>query len=187
MRQPRRLWEKVLSGVGRERRAEEQQAGRSVPAIWKLDGTEGGGEEERDLSRRSCRSSLRPQCRQCEGCLGSWAGSCRIRLLAMFSEADTIRSKRYFNGAFPMALCLQCRRHRTLGFDPWVGRIPWRRKWQPTPVFLPGKSHGQRSLEGYSPWVLKELETTKQLSTHKGRQKTHWSVKDPWNSLSDRK
>ena len=41
----------------------------------------------------------------------------------------------------------QCRRH---GFDPWVGKIPWRRKWQPTPVFLPGKSHGQRSLEGYS-------------------------------------
>ena len=38
------------------------------------------------------------------------------------------------------------------GFYPWVGKIPWRRKWQPTPVFLPGKSHGQRRLEGYSPW-----------------------------------
>ena len=37
------------------------------------------------------------------------------------------------------------------GFDPWVGKIPWRRKWQPTPVFLHGKSHGLRSLEGYSP------------------------------------
>ena len=42
-----------------------------------------------------------------------------------------------------------CRRHR---FDPWVRKIPWRRKWQPTPVFMPGKSHGQRSLVGYSPW-----------------------------------
>ena len=40
---------------------------------------------------------------------------------------------------------------RRCRFDPWVGKIPWRRKWQPTPVFLPGKSHGQRSLEGYSP------------------------------------
>ena len=40
---------------------------------------------------------------------------------------------------------------RSLGFDPWVRKIPWRRKWQPTPVFLPGKSHGQRSLAGYSP------------------------------------
>ena len=36
-------------------------------------------------------------------------------------------------------------------FDPWVGKVPWRRKWQPTPVFLPGKSHGQWNLVGYSP------------------------------------
>ena len=41
---------------------------------------------------------------------------------------------------------------RRLVFAPWVGKIPWRRKWQPTPVFLPEKSHGQRSLEGYSLW-----------------------------------
>ena len=46
----------------------------------------------------------------------------------------------------------QCKRH---GFDPWVRKIPWRRKWQPTPVFLPGKSHGQRSLVGYSSWGAK--------------------------------
>ena len=49
----------------------------------------------------------------------------------------------------------QCRRHRKLGFHPWVGKIPWRRKWQPTPVFLPGKSHGQRSLVSYGPWGCK--------------------------------
>ena len=41
-------------------------------------------------------------------------------------------------------------------FDPWVGKIPWRRKWQPTPVFLLGESSGQRSLAGYSPWGCKE-------------------------------
>ena len=46
------------------------------------------------------------------------------------------------------------RRH---GFDPWVGKIPWRREWQPTPVVLPGKSHGQRSLKGYSPLGLKSI------------------------------
>ena len=40
--------------------------------------------------------------------------------------------------------------YRTPGFDPWVGKVPWRREWQPTPVFLPGESHGQRSLESYS-------------------------------------
>ena len=44
--------------------------------------------------------------------------------------------------------CLQCRR---LEFGLWVGKIPWRRKWKPTPAFLPGKSHGQRSLAGYGP------------------------------------
>ena len=47
---------------------------------------------------------------------------------------------------------MQCRRP---GFDSWVGKIPWRRKWQPTPVSLPGESHGQRSLAGYSLWGRK--------------------------------
>ena len=45
----------------------------------------------------------------------------------------------------------QCRRHKRCRFNPWVRKIPWRRLWQPTPGFLPGKSHGQRSLVGYSP------------------------------------
>ena len=48
--------------------------------------------------------------------------------------------------------CLQCRRPV---FDSWVRKIPWRRKWKPTPVLLPGESHGQRSLAGYSPWGRK--------------------------------
>ena len=43
---------------------------------------------------------------------------------------------------------------RRPGFDPWVGKIPWRRKWQPTPVLLPGESYGGRSLVGYSPTGL---------------------------------
>ena len=51
----------------------------------------------------------------------------------------------------------QCRRP---GFDPWVEKIPWRRKWKPIPVSLPGKSHAQRSLVGYSKWGHKELGTT---------------------------
>ena len=49
--------------------------------------------------------------------------------------------------------------------DPWVGKTPWRKKWQPTPAFLPGKSHGQRNLVGYSPWGCKELDPTEQLNT----------------------
>ena len=59
--------------------------------------------------------------------------------------------------------CLQCGRPR---FSPWVGKISWRRKWQPTPVFLLGKSHGWRSLVAYSPWGPKESDTTEPLHFH---------------------
>ena len=53
------------------------------------------------------------------------------------------------------------------GFDPWVRKIPWRRKWLPIPVFLPEKSHGQRSRVGHSPWGCKESDTTEELKhTH---------------------
>ena len=47
-----------------------------------------------------------------------------------------------------------------LGFDPWVRKFPWRRKWQPTPLFLPGKFHGQRGLEVCRPWGHEESDTT---------------------------
>ena len=59
-------------------------------------------------------------------------------------------------------VCLQCRWHSRRGFNPWVRKVPWRRKRQPTPVFLPGKSHGQRILAGYSPWGPRESDTTEQ-------------------------
>ena len=61
------------------------------------------------------------------------------------------------------SVCLQCGRP---GFHPWVGKIPWRRKWQPTEVLLPGESHGRRSLVGYSPRRHKELDTTERLHFH---------------------
>ena len=50
------------------------------------------------------------------------------------------------------------------GFNPWVGKIPCRRKWQPTPALLPGKSHGQKSLVGYSSWGRKKSDTTERLT-----------------------
>ena len=74
-----------------------------------------------------------------------------------------------FPGGFgDKELACQCRRHRRHGLDPWVGKIPWRRAGQPTPVFLPGESHGQRGLVSYSPWGHKESDTTERLSTAKG-------------------
>ena len=54
----------------------------------------------------------------------------------------------------PPAYAADAKRPR---FDPWVGKIPWRRKWQPTLVFLLGKSHGQRRLAGYSPWAHRRV------------------------------
>ena len=58
-------------------------------------------------------------------------------------------------------ICLQCKRP---GFDPWVGKIPWRREWLPPPVFFAGEFHGQRRLAGYSPLVCEELGTTEWLT-----------------------
>ena len=60
-----------------------------------------------------------------------------------------------------LRICLQCRRP---GFDPWMGKIPWRKEWQPTPVFLPLELHGQKRLVGYSPWGQKELDMTEWLT-----------------------
>ena len=79
-------------------------------------------------------------------------------------------------------------------FDPWMGKIPWRRKWQPSQVLLPGESHGQRTLVGYSPWGRKESDTTEQLSTAQkltgqrrksivGRRLTVWATREAmWRS-----
>ena len=60
-------------------------------------------------------------------------------------------------GIEPACQCRKCKKH---GFDPWDGKIHWRRAWQPTPGFLSGEYHGQRSLVGYRPWVCRELEMT---------------------------
>ena len=60
----------------------------------------------------------------------------------------------------PVCQCRGC------GFDAWAGKIPWKRKRQPTPLFLPGKSHGQRSLVGYTPRAHQESDTTFRLKQH---------------------
>ena len=83
---------------------------------------------------------------------------------AFLSLHDLVSFAGGASGKEPVCQCTRCKRH---GLDPWVGKIPRRRSWQPTPVFLPGESHGlthgQGSLVGYSPWGRKELDTTEQL------------------------
>ena len=73
------------------------------------------------------------------------------------------------------SICLEC---RSLGFNPWVRKIPWRRKWQPTPVLLPGKFHGWRSPMGCSPWGHKESDTNEQL--HFLQWTTFYQTSPPW-------
>ena len=70
-------------------------------------------------------------------------------------------------GATGRESACQCRRHKRHRLNLWVGKIPWRRARQPTPISLPGEPHGQRSLAGYSLWGCKEVDTTEHLSrTH---------------------
>ena len=73
----------------------------------------------------------------------------------------TFLPPRWLSGKESACQCRRCRRH---WFISWVGKLPWRRKWQHSPVFLPGKSHGQRSLAGYSPQSCKELDMTERLT-----------------------
>ena len=68
------------------------------------------------------------------------------------------------SGSSGKEFACQCGRRKIRGSDSWVGEIPWRKEWLPTPVFWLGKSHGQRSLVGYSPWDGKEW--TEQLHIH---------------------
>ena len=74
-----------------------------------------------------------------------------------------MRFPRWCSGKESACRCKRCKR---CGFNPWVRKILWRRKWKPVPAFLPGKSHGQRSLVEYSPWGRKESDKTEQLNTH---------------------
>ena len=71
--------------------------------------------------------------------------------LSLHADDMIFYTENHKGGASGKEFSYQCRRHKRRGFDPWVGKIPWSRKWQPTPVLLPGKFHGQRNLKAYSP------------------------------------
>ena len=83
-----------------------------------------------------------------------------IILSFLFSRPFTNPSYLCSGGVNGKESACQCRRHKRCGFNPWVRKIPWRRAWQSISVFLPGESHRQRSLEGYSPQGYKESDMT---------------------------
>ena len=94
-----------------------------------------------------------------------------VDLIRLLDEVDTKceisstnRNQGFPGGISGKESACQCRRCKR--FDPWVGKMPWRRKWKPIPVFSPGKSHGQRSLISYNLQGRKEPDTTERLSTN---------------------
>ena len=90
----------------------------------------------------------------------SWLSTSCVLTLTIH-VCDLISSFKGFPGSSLVKNVLQYGRS---GFDPWVGKIHWRREWQPTPVFLPGEFYGQRSLAVYRPWGYEESDTTEQLT-----------------------
>ena len=108
--------------------------------------------------------------------LSSYMCRCRLFSLACTGPVTwstlTNRLPRRHSGQESTCQCRRCQRCR---FDPWAGKIPWSRKWQPTPGFLPGDFNGQRSLAGYGPWGCVELGMVEGLSSH-----THTHTHTPW-------
>ena len=97
---------------------------------------------------RDCLGGGRRQRRRCCG-LGP-LGRTQVLRQSPQGSRDHLGLPRWHNGK---ESARQCRRHKRLGFDSWVGKVPWRRKWQPAPVLLPGKSHG-RKIPGQEPGGL---------------------------------
>ena len=101
-------------------------------------------------------------------------------------------SSSHTHGGFPVDAnskehACHCRRHKRWGFDPWVRKILWRRAWQPTPVLLPGESHEQNSLAGYSPQVRKVTEHFSYLWTRKNMLENRPRLKREDGWLSEKK
>ena len=137
-----------VRSLGWEEPLEKEMATHSSTTAWKILWTEEPGRLQSMGSQR----------------LGhDWATSLHFTSLHFALRMGLL------GGASDKEPACQCRRHKRLGFYPWMGKIPWRRAWQPTPGFLPGESHWQRSLVGYSPWNHTESDTTEWLSTYTPR------------------
>ena len=115
-------------------------------------------------------SSISVQCIKCNHSLGQLRRSGLSLTLEGFVDVASHKE----------STC-QCRRCKRWEFNSWVRKIPWRREWLPTPVFLPGEFHGQRSPVDYSPWSCKESDMSEQMNTHT---QTYTDTQTLWNNPS---
>ena len=160
---------------------EKEMATHSSVLAWRIPGTGSlvgcrlWGRTESDTTE-----AMQQQQQQQQQSMGTDKSECNqlvYHLVFMGSISSALRLPRWLNDKE------SAHQHRRCGFDLWVGKTTWRRKWlllgrnfpgKNTPVFLPGKSHGQGSLAGYSPWNLKELDRTE-------IQPVHSEGDQPWN------
>ena len=153
------------SAVTMENSMKGPQKTKHIAAIWSSNPTPG------HISRQNCNSkTCAHPCAHSSTVCPSTDEQIKIRYTDTMEYYSAIKK----NGIMPFAatqadlpggasgngLTYQCKRWKRCRFDPWVRKITWRRKWQPTPVFLPGESYGQWSLVGYGPWGCKELDMT---------------------------
>ena len=100
-----------------------------------------------------------------------------VRVINYITASYLQNSLAFPGGASGKESACQCRRHKRHGFNPWVGKIPWSRKGQPTPIFLPGKFHGKGGLMGYSLWGHKEPDMSEWTQTsYLQRQLEEWII-----------
>ena len=163
----RRGWvRKQTSQVGKRTGRAVRTAGIPAPAKthWGQSNSKYCGKRRGNFSPnlRSFSSRENPTCfsvsiifQRCKKFCMQW-----IWLNFHFKFDKSVRELGFPGGARGNEPACQCRRHKRCAFDPWVGKILWNGAWQPTPVFLPGESHGQKSLVGYSPGGCKESDTT---------------------------
>ena len=135
-----------------------------------------------DLRGKKLKGSKKARTSQDFLCLGTW----------MNNDRESRRQSKYGGKVMSAEVNLslkrlqdipcQCRRQ---GLDPWVKKIPWRRKWQPTPVFSPGESHGQRSLAAFSPWGPRIGHDWATEQAHRQNISGWGQPQDKWKSASE--
>ena len=102
-------------------------------------------------------------------------------LFSLFRIAPSSRGlPRWHSGKESICQCQKCRR---LWFDPCIRKIPWRRKWSLAPAFLPGKSHGQKNLVGYSPWSCRRVRYNLATKQQQQQQSMQGRLVWTWNSI----